>query len=403
MGERPSMQAVQRPLIIGILAGIILGCALGSAFGLYYAWQVDPALYVGGTIPTELAPGYQSHYIDTVVDSYNVNRQVELAQTRLQAFDQATIIRELGARSANFVANGQGVEAQAVNELAANLNQADGWNPETVGTVVGALAGEYQGDGPRSQAVLAYAEGLGSVPPPTSEGAAEGEAPAEPAPAAEPAAPPAEPVDEGGWSLWTLCLTGLGILLAIVAIVLLIGRIYQARKASQPVQSQVVWEEEGTPPIKQWSGTYELGQDNYDEFFTIETLDGDFLGESGMGIMKAISGTSPKQVVAFDVGLFDKTDITTLSKVVVSEKAYQNDEDLQTKVDVNPQAEAIFAEPGKTFTLETSALRIDAKVEDIEYDETETYFKKLELRMDVFLNEGVDLRIGTMDVPDEYQ
>ena len=166
---------------------------------------------------------------------------------------------------------------------------------------------------------------------------------------------------------------------------------------------QIVWEGEGTPPIKRWTGTYEFGQDNYDEFFTIETLEGDFLGESGMGILEVVPGTSPKQVKAFDVGLFDKTDITTLSRVVMSEEAYYDDA-IQTKIAANPQAEAVLARPGATFTLETSAMRVEAKIDEMEYGGGgKLYFNKLKLNLDVFVKEGADLKVGTMDIPEQFR
>jgi hypothetical protein len=107
--------------------------------------------------------------------------------------------------------------------------------------------------------------------------------------------------------------------------------------------------------------------------------------------------------MAFDVGLFDKTDITTLSRVVMSEQAY-NDPTIMAKVEANPQAEAILATPGKQFTLETSAMRVEAKIEDMEYGPGgNVFFNKLKLSLAVFVKEGADLKIGTMDIPDQYR
>ena len=135
----------------------------------------------------------------------------------------------------------------------------------------------------------------------------------------------------------------------------------------------------------------------------LETDEGDFLGESGMGIREAIPGTSPKQVTAFEVGLFDKTDITTLNKIIMSEHAY-HDEATRTKVEANPQDEAILAEPGKEFTIETRAMRVEGRIEDMAYgDASNSYFSKLAIRLRVFLKEGADVRKGEMDVPDEYR
>ncbi len=396
MGEsaRPSFQSVQRSLLIGILAGIIFGCILGTAFGLYYAWQVDPAIYSDGAFPSDLTSNYQGHYVATVVDSYIVNRQVNLALARLATLEDATVIRALGERSAAFVANGQAVESQLVNELALNLKNTAGWNDDTIKGVIGDLSTKYQQDNARAQAINTFSAQLleGQIPVPPEAG----QVPAAAAPAAEPAA-------EGGLSsLWRILLACFVIIVALVIVVLLAGRWQLSRKKAQP-RPQIAWEGEGPAPIKIWSGTYTLGQNNYDEFFTVETPDGDFLGESGMGIMKAVPGTNPKQVTAFDVGLFDKTDITTLSRVVMSEHAYKNDEDLRNNIEANPQAEGILAEPGEEFTLETSALRVVAKIDDLDYGEGNVYFNKLAVTLQVFLQEGADLRIGTMDVPEEYR
>jgi hypothetical protein len=304
----------------------------------------------------------------------------------------------LGRWSAGYVASGRAAEAQAVNELAVNLKNAEGWSPETISSVASELAGEFQGDSAKSQAITTFASALGQVPVDTGQPAEVEQAPAEAAPAPAEAAPA-----EGGglvsWQSALLCCLGL-ILIALIAYILY-RRLGGRQKA--PAKPEAVWEGEGPAPIKQWSGTYTLGQDSYDEFFTIETADGAFLGESGMGILDAIPNTSPKQVMTFDVGLFDKTDITTLSRVVMSEQAY-NDETIRGKVDANPQAEAVLASPGKTFTLETSALRVEAKIEELEYGGGgNAYFDKLKIKLDVFVREGADLRIGTMDVPDQYK
>jgi hypothetical protein len=336
-----------------------------------------------------------------VVDSYVVNRQVDYAKNRLQSFDDATVIMALGERSVAFVANGQAVEAQAVNDLAAELSQVEGWDAETlISPQVGTLAVKYQDDAAKAQAVNTFGAALGVVP---AAGAAPPpeEAGAEQPPAAEGQAPP--PAEEpGGLNVMSIVYCLLGLLLLVV-VVLLIGNWYFKKSRSGPKGPQIEWDDkEGPPPIMQWSGTYTLGQDNYDEFFTVETPSGDFLGESGVGILEAIPGTSPKQVTAFDVGLFDKTDITTLSRVVMTPQAF-NDPSVQAKIEANPMAEAVLAESGKEFTLETSALRVEATIDDLEFGGADDFFNKLTVRLNVFVREGADLKIGEMDVPVEYQ
>ncbi|MBE7549754.1 MAG: hypothetical protein HS126_01580 [Anaerolineales bacterium] len=391
---RPSIKSVQRTLIVGVLVGLILGCAIGAGLvGLYI--QQNPPVYAGGAYPNELTQNYQDHYIAMVIDSYQVNRQLNLAQERLKTFDPATKVNALGKWSVAYTTNGQAAEAQAVNELAANLRAAENWSPDVIATEVGQLASEFQGDSARLQAVNAFGANLNVVPQEAAQPA--GQPPAQAT--AVPAAPPAE---SGSGFPWRWVLACLLLLVLLVAAVLLVGRWQQNRtKSRKPVQP--VWEGEGPAPIKRWTGTYTLGQDNYDEFFTIETESGDFLGESGMGIMETVPGASPKQVTAFDVGLFDKTDITTLSRVVMSEHAY-NDPTMRAKIEANPQAEAILAEPGKKFTLETSAMRVEAKIDEMEYGPGgNVYFNKLKLSLSVFVREGADLKIGTMDIPDQYR
>jgi hypothetical protein len=391
------MQSVQSRLIVVVLVGLIFGCLIGGGLGLYYAWMVNPVVYGDGAYPKDLAQGYQEDYINMVSNAYLVDRQVENAQTRLQSFDDTVVIMALGERSVALVANGQAVEAQAVNDLAAELSAANGWDPNVVATQISTLAVKYQDDAAKAQAVNSFGASLGVVPAGAAPPAAEGEQP----PAVEgQAPPPAE--DSGGFDMMSIVYCLLGLLL-IVVVVLLIGNWYFKKSRSGPKGPQIEWDDqEGPPPIMQWSGTYTLGQDNYDEFFTVETPDGDFLGESGVGILEAVPGTSPKQVTAFDVGLFDKTDITTLSRVLMTPQAF-NDPSVQAKIEANPMAEAVLAEPGKEFSLETSALRVTAKIDDLAFGAADEYFEKLKISLNVFVNEGADLKIGEMDVPDGYQ
>lgn len=394
---RPPIESVRRSLIVGILVGVILGCIAGLGFGSYYAWQVDPAIYADGAFPPELTQDYQGHYLAMVIDSYLTNGQVDTAQQRLKTFDEATQIEALGRWSAIYVAAGRGPEAQAINQLAVQLSQLEGWSPETISSVAGQLAAEFQGDTAKAQAITSFASQLGQVPVSAVPPAAGGEPPSGAAPTQQ------APSDSGGgFSITTLLLLLCLVVLLIVIVAFIVYR-RVAGTSQSTVRAEPVWEGEGPAPLKRWTGTYTLGQDTYDEFFTIETKTGDFLGESGIGILEAIPGTSPKQVIAFDVGLFDKTDITTLSRVLMSEHAY-NDDALRAKIDANPQAEAVLAEPGKTFTLETSALQVEATVDELIYGEGgNTYFDTLTISLDIFVKEGADLRVGSMDVPDQYR
>jgi hypothetical protein len=391
---RPSMQAVQR----GVLFGILIGLVLGLLAGVFIAWVYvvnNPPVYSGGSYPNEMTNNYQSHFLAMTIDSYLVNPDPNVAFERLKTFDNPRQISILAERTAAYVAAGRGVEAQSISNLALSQKAAANWSDQEVQQVVAELTSKYQDDPARLQAISSFSNVvLGTVPVPTDDQVQESAA-------TETQDQPS--ASESGGRSWVfymmLCLLVFVILLLIVY--LLGRRQFQARM--KPTKKAVDWEGEGPAPLKIWSGTYTLGQDNYDEFFTIETEDNDFLGECGMGILDVVPDTSPKQVMSFDVGLFDKTDITTLSRVVMSQHAY-NDDTIRAKIAANPQAEAVVAEPGKTFTFETSALRVDATIDEMEYGEGgNIYFEKLKVSLNLFLKEGADLKLGRMDIPEQFQ
>jgi len=401
VSDRPSMQSVQRSLLVGLLIGLILGLIIGAGIVGVYIRQ-NPPVYSGGAYPNELSPNYQDHYLAMVIDSYIVNRQADVAKERLKTFSEAQKIKALGRWSAIYVAGGRAAEAQAVNDLAVALKDAEGWSPETVSQAASELATEFKDDGAKAQAITTFANRLGQVP----VAAEQAEQPADAAEAAETPAP--AQADEGGVSLWLialLCLLGLA-LLALGGIILyrrLGGR------PTTPVKPEAVWEGEGPAPLKMWTGTYDVDRSMFDESFTVETEAGAFVGEVGMSISETVSatipGTSPTQVTAFDVWVFDKTDITTYTTVLLSESAY-NDEMIQADMQTGSQIKSVLAAPGTEFFIEGAAIRVEATVKEMNMaksDDGSDYFEKLAVGLNVFIKEDADLKIVTMDVPDDFK
>ena len=117
-------------------------------------------------------------------------------------------------------------------------------------------------------------------------------------------------------------------------------------------------------PVGQYMSSFIIGDDLYDDSFAIETPAGEFLGETGAGISKTIGVGDPKKVTAIEVWVFDKTDIKTLTKVLMSEHCY-NDEAL--RAELAPKGEAVLVQPGAVVLLETQALTIQARVVDLAY------------------------------------
>ena len=120
----------------------------------------------------------------------------------------------------------------------------------------------------------------------------------------------------------------------------------------------------GAPPVARFMTTYTLGDDVYDDSFSVDGPDGNFLGECGMGISETIGVGDPKKVTAFEVWLFDKNDIRTVTKVVMSEHAFR-DEGLKSRLAA--KGEPVQAAPGDTVTLETATLIVTARVVDMAY------------------------------------
>jgi len=143
------------------------------------------------------------------------------------------------------------------------------------------------------------------------------------------------------------------------------------------------------PPVGQFMSTYVLGDDLYDDSFSIETASGEFLGECGSGISETIGVGDPKKVTATEVWLFDKNDIRTVTKVLMSRHAF-NDEALRTKL--APKGEAVLAEPGLVTTLETQTLRVQVRIIDLKYGEgalpPESYFERLTVELAAWPKEG---------------
>jgi hypothetical protein len=115
---------------------------------------------------------------------------------------------------------------------------------------------------------------------------------------------------------------------------------------------------------------YTLGNDNYDTSYSLETPRGEFLGECGMGISETIGEGKPDKVTAFDLWLFDKADVRTVTQILMSEYAF-NDATLRTKLAT--KGEAVLAEKGKSVRLETQSLSITAQVVELIYATNPNY------------------------------
>jgi hypothetical protein len=164
--------------------------------------------------------------------------------------------------------------------------------------------------------------------------------------------------------------------------------------------SRTQWSEEETP-MAQFVTSYGLGDDYYDQSFSIETPSGEFLGECGVGISEAIGVGDPKKVTAFEVWLFDKNDIRTVTKVLMTEHCY-SDDTLRAKL--APKGEAVLGQEGTVVNLETASLRVQAKVIELEYAEgnlpPNSFVARLTIELASWQLQGAEEGVGLASTDD---
>jgi len=306
------LQFIQRrKSLIILLFGGLLGLLLGLAIGWWW-WPVE---WTNST-PGNLRQDFQGDYLAWVAGQYANTGDLEWARSRL------------------------GVEYWKEGQLAQTLER---------------LAAERGGQ--EGSRLLGLAQML------------------ETAPAATPAAPgPAGGV--GLRSVAMVCGAALLVVAFVGAAVFLISRLRGAGVAPEaagqrvgraaaymPPEEEVSWGTEGLP-LAQFTPTYVLGDDHFDPSFSIELENGEFMGECGLGISETIGVGAPSKVTAFEVWLFDKNDIRTVTKVIMSDYAF-NDEALRAKL--APKGEPVLARVGADVVLETKSLRVRARVAEASY------------------------------------
>jgi len=333
-------------LIMAAVVGLILGLLLG----MLLFWGVFPPK-MGNPQTYDLADEGKVQFVKLAADSYALDKDLTRVQEFLGTWDPEELQQAISGAIASYETGGRSDKIQKMNDL----HLALGLSPTTA--VPGATA----------------------VAEPTTVSGGE---------------PEAVP-SKGLWDRLKIpCLV-----FVLVLLVLILGAIgfrlaMQRRAAAEGAKPLITrplrpteevplaeeWKGVGQPPLGHFITTYKLGEDTYDESFSIETPTGEFLGECGVSISELIGKGEPDNVTAFEVWLFDKSDIRTVTKVLMSEYAY-NDEQLRARL--APKGEAVLAEVGTPFLLETTGLQVQATVSDLQYGEGQTpprsFFRQLTL------------------------
>jgi hypothetical protein len=332
---------LQRRIWIGPLLGLIVGLGLGLLIG----WVVAPV-------------SWQPNADDmvAVADSYYLNNDPVLARARLKNLPRADQERLLKSLIQDRSAKGLTREVERLNNLALGLGLSIA--PAAITTPVPGLT-------PVATSIVTRP--IGATTP-----------------------TPASTFDPS--SIVTIVLIVLAFILVAAGIAILVLRILPSLRARQKTRASTTTDSgaaapkhEGerlaaptaSPPATTTPGglgrfvpSYTLGNDNYDTSYSLETGRGEFLGECGMGISETIGEGKPDKVIAFDLWLFDKADVRTVTQILMSEYAFK-DQTLRTKLAT--KGEAIQVEKGKTLHFETASLRVDAQIVELVYATNPNY------------------------------
>jgi|Deesub1362A_J573_1020465.scaffolds.fasta_scaffold03509_2 hypothetical protein len=333
-----------RDRLTGKWGPVIIAGIVGLAIGLLYAWVIDPVEFIDAT-PLHLREDLRQDYLRMVIESYAVNQNIDEALERY---------RRLGPYA-----------KETLEQVGANpgyLSSTAVQNFRAAVEIFGPDLPEAQEEGSAAAAGFGF---LGVIP--------------------------------------YLC-GGVVLIAVLVVGGLGVRRFLLARQEAQGMEAypeaQFTAEDmdrrldaslggaplgaipETEQPLATFRTIYKIGDDLYDDSFSIESPTGDFLGECGVGIGDFIGTGEPKKVSSFEVWLFDKNDIQTVTKVLMSRYAYDNEE---TRTRLSAKGDPVLAENGGIIELETASLRVEARIVDMTYGEgalpAESFFEKLAIEV----------------------
>ena len=138
--------------------------------------------------------------------------------------------------------------------------------------------------------------------------------------------------------------------------------------------------------IAHYVTTYVLGDDLFDDSFSSDSPSGEFLGECGVGISETVGVGDPKKVTAFEVWMFDKNDIQTVTKVLMSPYAF-NDVSYRSRLEA--KGELIDIESQKQIIMETQTLQMTATISDLQYGQgtmpNGSFFDRLTIELAIWI------------------
>jgi hypothetical protein len=329
----------------------LIAVIIGVAIGMVYAWVINPVQWVDGE-PQQLRADLQEDYLRMAIDSHAVNRDAELALIRFQALgDNGSVTLVAVSEDPQELSPDAIQSFRAVIEIdeeSSSTEAEDGSSGGLLGQVSGLII-PICGATILIGLVLAVVLVLRARGRESEEGIV---APDISGPASDPVMPSEEAVS-----------------------------------SEQPLAFEP--EAVGDDSLATFRTIYALGDDDYDDSFSIESPTGDFLGECGVGIGDLIGAGEPNKVSAFEVWLFDKNDIQTVTKVLMSNYAHN---DAETRNRLSAKGDPIVAEAGSVISLQTASLEVEARIVDLTYGESalpsQSFFERLTIEIRAWSREA---------------
>lgn len=117
-------------------------------------------------------------------------------------------------------------------------------------------------------------------------------------------------------------------------------------------------------PLIHYQATYKLGDDFFDETFSLDDKEDKFIGECGIGIAETINNTDPKAVTAFEIWLFDRDDVHTPTHFLLSDFAYTSEVMLER---LKNKGRYDLIEVDKPYEVLSETLKMIVVVTELEY------------------------------------
>jgi hypothetical protein len=362
------LSALTRDAWIAVGLAFVVGLFVGW---LLLGWFLFPVQYTNAD-PWDLRPSAKEQYVAMVADSFTVNHDLNLARNQLRGFktdDLTSILRNLIAQRNQ---QGQGDNAARLATFGVSYGLSLTTTPTTTPAAATGGGGLLGSLGPYLLVLLLVIVVVVLVFLFYPRFRAQGALPALRAPKRRQPGheemPPMTPT------------VGRPMATATASPMAAAPR---TAPISMPAPQPAPRETPGGKSLGTFAATYKFGDDNYDTAFTLETARNEFLGECGMGISETIGEGKPDKVTAFDLWLFDKTDVRTVTQILMTEHAY-NDQALRSRL--AQKGELTLAEKGKHIPLQTATLRVDATIVDLVYASTpglapNSHFQKLIVEM----------------------